>query len=295
MVALIICGVILLTVASRTILAPSDPLGCVSVLSCNYGWATPFLSALLAVALSAMITLISGMKLPEMGVFGVCIGLALANLRFENASHLWLLEGMATDASRRALAMNLTVETITWIAVLIGACLGSAWTARRLRLDAQLPKLQTEWKRGLATAVVMIAVAMALIPLLSTGTELTPIRTGQVYLAWAGGCYLATMAGYQLLAPYRAEWAYGAVVATSIAASAWGIIITSPTHPGRTIARLAQFPSSAYGRALPVEMIVVGIAAAIFGIWHHRQLTRFAYIEDARKKAGGSTATGPIH
>ena len=42
------------------------------------------------------------------------------------------------------------------------------------------------------------------------------------------------------------------------------------------IAVLRHFPPTVYGRALPIQLIMVGTAAVIFGNWHQRQVTRYS-------------------
>ena len=58
-------------------------------------------------------------------------------------------------------------------------------------------------------------------------------------------------------------------------------LLTPRGFPGRGIAPYAHFPPTAFGRALPIQTVMVGTAAAVFGNWHQRQLTRFETTEGA--------------
>lgn len=285
MFATVSCGAALLVLAPQFILTPADPEGSVSALVGRHGWLMIPTCAAAAFILGAAVCAIARAKLEELGTFAVCVGLALATLYYHNASHLWLALGRGDDSLRAALGWNMAIESLAWMSVPLAAAAGNDMAIRMfgLRPTDWVP-MKSEWQRGLLTILAMTAVATILLPLLQRGSQLSTIQTGQVCFAVAFSFYLAAMAGYQLTAARSPLWLYAAVALTAIIGYAWTATHPTPTYGGRDISHLAQMSPTGFGRALPLQMIAIGTAGAIFGNWHQRQITRFAMIEEARMK-----------
>lgn len=282
MLGVIISGVIFLAVVSRQVLAPHDPLGCVSALTCQLGWWVIPICGCLAFVFAAMVSWISGAKLEEMGVFAVSLGMALAVLRYGDAAHLWSTIGQADDTLRRNLAGKMGFEAAGWVSVIALAYLGSQWVIIKMKLKPLVAvSPRSEYRVGAFTTLFMTIIAMLGLQLFSAGTELAPIQTGQVCLAVAASFYLAAFFGYQIAGARSPVWSYCAVGIVAIAGYAWTAIYSTPTFPGRDLAHLVHFAPTAFGRALPVQTVMIGTAAAIFGNWHQRQFTRHAIAEDS--------------
>ncbi len=283
MFGVVVIGVIFVAVVSRLVLTPVDPLGCVSTLSCRLGWWILPVCAVLALVFAASVSIISGAKLEEMGVFAVALGLSLAVLRHESAAFLWTTEGQANDELRTVLAGLMAVEALGWFAVIGAAYAGTRWAVRALDLKPLIDHNPAdEYRVGALTVLFMCVVAMLALQVLSAGSELAPIETGQVCFALAASFYLASLIAYQVTGAQSQVWAYLAVGLVALAGYAWTALNPTPVFPGRVIAHYAHFSPTAFGRALPIQTIMVGTAAAVFGNWHQRQLTRFAVIEDAK-------------
>ncbi len=281
MLAVIISGVVFLAVVSRKVLTPHDPKGCVSALTCQLGWWVIPICGGLAFVFAALVCWISGAKLEEMGVFAVSLGLALAALRYGDAGFLWSTIGQADDALRRSLAGKMALEAAGWVAVIALAWLGSQYVIRKMKLEPLIAASPAgEYRVGAFATLFMTIIAMLGLQLFSAGTELAPIQTGQVCLAVAASFYLAAFFGYQIAGARSPVWAYCAVGIVAIAGYAWTAVYPTPAFPGRDISHLAHFAPTAFGRALPVQTVMIGTTAAIFGNWHQRQLTRYAVIED---------------
>ncbi len=281
MLGVIICGVVFLAVVSRQVLTPHDPLGCVSALSCQLGWWVIPICGCLAFVFSALVCWISGAKLEEMGVFAVSLGMALAVLRYGDAAHLWSTIGQADDTLRRNLAGKMGLEAAGWISVIALAYLGSQYVIHKMKLKPLIAASPTkEYRVGAFTTLFMTIIAMLGLQIFSAGTELAPIQTGQVCIAVAASFYFAAFFGYQIAGARSPVWAYCAVGIVAIAGYAWTALYPTPVFPGRDIAHLAHFAPTTFGRALPVQTVMIGTTAAIFGNWHQRQLTRYAIVED---------------
>lgn len=284
---IVVVGVLFLSVATRTVLVPVDPEGAVSVLTCRLGWWIIPLCALAAALLAAAASWISEGKLEELGVFAVALGLALAASRYADAAYLWFWFGKNVEGDRQALAVSMMLETVGWFVVVLAAHLGSRWVIRRLRLTPLvLTDPAEELRRGGLTVVFMVVIAMLLLQILSSGTQLAPIEVGQVYFACAISFYAAAWISYQLTSAHSAAWGSVAVLIVGVAGYAWTAVNPVPSFPGRPdLAELRHFSPTAYGTALPVQMVMVGVVASIFGNWHQRQITRYSLIEDQKLAA----------
>ena len=283
MLGVVVTGVLFVAVVSRLVLTPDDPLGCVSTLSCRLGWWILPVCAALAMVFAALVSIISGAKLEEMGVFAVALGLSLAVLHHESAAFLWATQGQANDELRTALAGLMAAEALGWFAVIGAAYVGTRWAVRAFDLKPLIDQDPTdEYRVGALTVLFMCVVAMLALQVLSVGSDLAPIETGQVCFAVAASFYLASLIAYQLTGAQSQVWAYLAVGLVALAGYGWTALNPTPEFPGRVITHYAHFSPTAFGRALPIQTIMVGTAAAIFGNWHQRQLTRFAVIEDAK-------------
>ncbi len=283
MLGVVVVGVVFVAVVSQLVLTPVDPLGCVSTLSCRLGWWILPVCAALALVFAALVSVISGAKLEEMGVFAVALGLSLAVLRHESAAFLWTTQGQANDELRTTLASLMAAEALGWLAVIGAAYAGTRWAVRTFNLKPLIDQNPgDEFRVGALTVLFMCVVAMLALQLLSVGSDLAPIETGQVCFAVAASFYLASLIAYQVTGAQSQVWAYLAVGLVAVAGYAWTALNPTPEFPGRVITHYAHFSPTAFGRALPIQMIMVGTAAAIFGNWHQRQLTRFAVIEDAK-------------
>lgn len=282
MLGVVVIGVLFVAVVSRLVLTPVDPLGCVSTLSCRLGWWILPVCAALAFVFATLVSIISGAKLEEMGVFAVALGLSLAVLRHESAAFLWTTQGQAIDELRTVLGGLMAAEALGWFAVISAAYAGTRWAVRAFDLKPLIDQDPAgEYRVGALTVLFMLVVAMLALQVLSAGSELAPIETGQVCFAVAASFYIASFVAYKVTGAQSQVWAYLAVALVAVAGYAWTALNPTPEFPGRVIAHYAHFSPTAFGRALPIQTVMVGTAAAVFGNWHQRQLTRFETTEGA--------------
>ncbi|MCG3138143.1 MAG: hypothetical protein HJJLKODD_02003 [Phycisphaerae bacterium] len=279
-----LAGIIMLAWGSRWLLAPLDPVGCVSMWCSKWGLLLIPFAALLAVTVAIGVTWISQGRLEELGVFGVALGLALASGRYENSQYLWSTIGQGTNELRQKLALMMLVECIAWLAVLGAVWIGCRWTQKQMHHQKPTtPTPQDELRRGLMTLLFMSVLGLILVPIFSAGSQLAPISTGQVFLAWGLGGYLAALFAYQLTGAHSPGWCFWGIGALAIIGCLWSWFNPTPTYPGRLIGHFTHFSPSEYTKALPIQMISIGLCGALFGNWQQRQLTRYAYLEDQRQ------------
>jgi len=283
MFGVVLVGVLFVAFVGPLVLAPRDPVGCISVSSCRLGWWVIPICAVLSAALAVVVCCTSGAQVEELGVFGVTLGLSLAALRFDNAGYLWATMGQGEDTLRRGVAGIMAAESLGWLLVVVAAYAGSEWIIGRFSLQ---PKIRTDPRRegrnGALTVLFMSIIAVLLLQILSAGTEVAPVQTGQAYFACAASCYLAALIAYQLTGAQSPVWAYLAVGLVALVGYLWTVFSPTPMHPGRALSHLIHLSPTAFGRALPIHIIMVGTTAAVFGNWHQRQLTHYARVEDAR-------------
>lgn len=283
MFGVVIVGVVFVALISRVVLLPYDPLGCVSVLSCRLGWWIIPACAVLAFVLAMVVCAISGLGLEDLGIFAVSLGLSLAVLRYSDASFLWSTLGQGQDTLRRALAGRMALEALGWLAVVAAAYAGSVLAIRGMKLSPfGQSNLAGELRRGALTVLFASISAALLLQLFSAGSELAPIQTGQVCFALAMSFYLAALIAYQLTGADSPVWVCLAVGIVAVGGYLWTAFSPTPTFPGRDISKLVHFSPTAFGRALPVQAVMIATAAAIFGNWHQRQLSRYAAAEDQK-------------
>ncbi len=281
MFAVVVVGVVWVAWAGRMILVPSDPLACVSVSTAQWGWLIVPACMVLACVLSMGVCLITAARPRDMGVFAVSLGLSLAVLRYQNAAYLWARFGGGDDAARRAEALMMALEAAAWLGVIVAAFVGSAAVVRVVGFAAdEHARPASEVQNGLFTTVIMCILAALGLLIFSAGTELAPIQTGQVCFACAASFYLASLIAYQLTGASSPLWAYLAVGLVAVGGYLWIALYPTPQYPGRDISFLIQFPPAAFGRALPVQVVMIGTAAAIFGNWHQRKMTHYAVVTE---------------
>jgi hypothetical protein len=283
------CAAVILAGPARWFLVPQDPEGCVSVLTCRQGWLVIPLFAALAFLLAAAVTRLGGSKLEDLGLLAVGVGLAIAAMPHGNSGVLWLELGRGQDRLRASLAAWLTVETAAWLAVMFMAWLGCRWAGRGMEGSGSLDP-RREIQRGLVTMIVMCVIAGVLIPVLSGGTELTVVDTGQVYFSVAAAFYLGSLLSYQLSGAQSPVWAYGSVAIVALGGLMWTILNPAAEFPGRQISHFMQIPPSDYARPLPLQIVAAGMAAAIAGYWQQRTITSYALQESD----GSSAERAPL-
>ena len=275
-ISLALVASMFVSILSRTVLHPADPEGSLSVWSMAWGWHGLLLTVGLAVVAALVGVWLSGGKLDELGVFGVCLGLILSSTWFANAGYLWMSLGQGNDEMRAQLARLLLLEVLGWGALLIATYLASLWFVRLARLSPLTPDTPSqEYRRGVLTVLFASLIAGGLVPILTQGTDISLASNTQAIFAWAMSFFIASLIAYQVTGARSSLW----ICIAAIVTAAWGCLWThyhaTPPYPG-----IAQFSPTAYGQALPIQMVFAAAGGGIFGNWQQRSFTRFAYLED---------------
>ena len=273
---------------------PFDPLGAVSLVTS--GGAALMLIEVLALSaiVSGLATALIGRKLPDAGVFAVALGLAVAALRGDTASHLLITVAGSEAAARSSLAWKLAFEGFVWFAAMLVAMIAGGWVMRWMTgADAAegeasfhetalaeaaglLPGLAEHdrpadhrpWIDGLKVTGVSLVVAALLFRLLATGSPWRSIQHGQTYFALAMAFYVGGMVAYRYWQVRSALWGCLAPPLLCLFGYVLCALASPPKGPYGTV---ASVPPSSFFRALPIEYVCVGTAAAIMSFWSARR------------------------
>jgi hypothetical protein len=137
----------------------------------------------------------------------------------------------------------------------------------------------TDFTDGLKHTLIAAVAGILAIAVLSTGSGFRAVRHGQVCFTLAAGmligCYTALS-----LAPVRsALWSVLATPLIAVLGYAWASFVGEPL-------------ANPFLRILPVQMISVGVAAAITTIWYHAAPDVEAMNDAAAGRGGGSVGSG---
>jgi hypothetical protein len=255
-----LAGAIFLTVGWIA-MAPDDPQGAISILARRGAAAMLLQAAGLAAITAALATVIVGRRLPQVGTFAAAIGLTAVSLRGESTVFLLLQYSPAQSQ----LAGKFAFEAILWSGVLMIAAVISELITRWLApasIQQSDSSSSAERRQGWQHTILLTGAGLAAFYLFGGALSSRAVQHGQacflIAASVAVGAYLA-----HRLAPVRSP-------APSLAAAA---ILTLVGYvwtwwrPGAA-GLPANVPVSPFLRVLPIQMIAVGVAAAIGMFWY---------------------------
>jgi len=277
-------------------LEPVDPLGPISLMT-GHGVARMLVQASLLAMVAAFIgTVIIGRKLPDAGTFAAALGLAVVSVR-GGTMELLLLKAADAGTSDRALASRLAVEAVGWCLVIVVALVTSAFVSRWLhRSIPEAPTLLDDAPHGTpagwdvpvfgallgrppsgggtapATGArhVVISAGMMLVAyqVFGTGLDDRVITHGQACFVVAASACAGGYVAYRFAPVQSALWPVLAVFVFAVASYVIASFTSVPPEAGSALP--ANIPTSRFLRALPVQVVAVGTAAAIATFWWRR-------------------------
>ena len=282
--------------------APADPQGAVSLWTHENPVLMVFEAFALAAVTASLATLIAGSKLPDVGVFAVALGLALASLRGGTATYLLITFANGDRGAERMLAGQLAGEALIWSGVVFLSMVVCGLTTRHFRAGGmspltvenqpinlnspvQLDELSvTECPSvnrrlglmfdsdkplamrlgGLKATIVTALVAMFAFNILVSGRLPHAIKHGQVIFAVCSSFFLGVWASKQWFACRTAFWSLLAVPLVAVLGYSWAV---SASASGGMYADLATVPMSDFLRALPITFIAAGTMGVLIARW----------------------------
>jgi len=275
-------------------LQPDDPHGAVSLLTRSGAWLSVVEILALSAVVSGVATVLVGRRLPDAGVFAVALGLAAAALRGDTSAYLLISLADGDAAVQAAMAWKLAGEGIVWFLAIVVAMITSGlvtrWYAtgdgdhapeslaatcladlpglgrRLVPADADQPP-RSQWG-GLKTTLVSLAAATILFRLLATGSPLRSVQHGQTYFALVVAFYAGGLIAHEL---YPARSAFWACLSVPLLCVLGYVVCALGSSSGGQYSQIASVPPSSFYRALPIQYISVGTAAAMAAFWSARQ------------------------
>jgi hypothetical protein len=244
---------------------------------------------------AAIGTVIIGRKLPEAGTFAAALGLMIVSLRGGTMEFLLVRTADDSQATVRGLALKLAVEAVGWAFVVAMAVAASAIVSRWFqrpdehRLSPEpdddnelllagwdVPLLGTllgrprscagtspaDGMRHTAIATVVMLVAQRVF---GTGLYDRVVTHGQACFVVAASACVGTYVAFRYAPVRSALWAILAALSTPVL----GYLLAAITSGSSTAtpALPVNIPPSHFMRALPIQGVAVGCAAAIATFW----------------------------
>lgn len=271
------------------VMSPDDPLGAVSLLTCQSIVAMLGQALLLACLIAAMATVIAGRKRSDIGTMSAAIGLAIVSFKGDSMEYLLLQELENSHTSLRILAFQLTLESIAWLLVIMVTLAVSGWLMRisitqkfldqphsgyaqrwislydvpRLGslLTADIKMNRTSLVDGLKHTALVSIIGFVAFVVLSAGLTGRSIQHGQVVFVVAASICIGCFFAYRYVTVYSALWSILAVGLLAVMGYVGSFVY------GADMKELVSIPVSPFMRVLPIQFISVGTISAIAMFW----------------------------
>lgn len=250
-------------------LAPSDPLGAVSLLARGGMGAMLLQAAGLAAVTAAIAAVLSGRQLAYAGPFAAALGLAVVALRGETAEYLLLSTVGSGESPAKAiaakLAPKLALESVGWLFVILIALAVSGivtrWCFGRPHDTQHERTPKPRAIDGLYFTLIATAASLFAFNILTTGLDRRAIQHGQVCFVVAASVWLGCFLAHRMVAVRSVLWSILSVTLLAVVGYLWaGVRSPNPDLP-------PSVPTSHFLRVLPIQFIAVGAAAAIAAYW----------------------------
>lgn len=246
-------------------LAPSDPLGAVSLLARGGMWAMLLQAAGLAAVTAAIAAVLSGRQLAYAGPFAAALGLGVVALRGETAEYLLLAATGSSESPAKAIAAKLALESVGWLFVILVALAVSGivtrWCFGRPHDTQHELTPAPRAIDGLYFTLIATAASLFAFNILTTGLDRRAIQHGQVCFVVAASVWLGCFLAHRMVAVRSILWSIFSVTLLAVVGYLWaGARSPDPSLP-------PSVPTSHFLRVLPIQFIAVGAAAAIAAYW----------------------------
>jgi hypothetical protein len=266
-------------------LAPSDPLGAVSLLARGGMGAMLLQAAGLAAVTAAIAAVLSGRQLAYAGPFAAALGLAVVALRGETAEYLLLSAAGSGESPAKAIAAKLALESVGWLFVVLVALAVSGivtrWCFGRPHDTQHEGTPAPRAIDGLHFTLIATAASLFAFNILTTGLDRRAIQHGQVCFVVAASVWLGCFLAHRMVAVWSVLWSILSVALLAIVGYLWaGARSPNPNLP-------PSVPTSHFLRVLPIQFIAVGAAAAIAAYWSMLRHRVIHSVDDETIEAAG--------
>lgn len=247
---------------------------------------------------ASIATVIAGRRLPEAGAFAAGVGLTALALRGNSMQMVLAYCGSANAPGRRTLMWSMAWDCLLWSAIMTCVWVVMAgvrawlWPKSPVEADGQAHGLRATdppswpaWAKGGWPALAITWVVACLVIWLTVArTPVANTLRGQVIASVGGGLFLGAMIGRYFTSIHDARWYALAAPAVALTAYLLGFLNAGMAWaqgpPYQPYAALAITPPHDLVRALPIEYIGAGVAAALLGFWSGEKI-QHVVVEEA--------------
>ncbi len=303
LVALSACAALFLSIG-WLVMAPEDPHGAVSLWAHSSFFAMFIQAIALTVVAAAIATAMIGTRIPDIGIFAACLGLALVTLKGDTAEYLLINIAEGNSSAEKFLAGQLAIESVLWFILVILAMVTSGaalhWC---FGINGKNPTDSTENTTsnkgislmdlaisdcpflskplgikpanflqnaaandwsGAKTTVITTVVAAFVFAVFIAPSSPRSIQHGQTCFAVFAAFYIGVWASKRFASCRTPFWSLLAIPVVSILGYIWTML--QGELPAR-YANLANIPASAFLRALPLTFVSVATLGVLFAFW----------------------------
>lgn len=281
-------------------MSPLDPLGAVSMSTHGNVLVMFLATAVLAVVVAALATLMAGKILDDAGAFAAMIGLVAISMRGGTSNTMFLSHIGNGEASAGGFAFYYAAEAFGWMVVALLTLVASAatmtWLASFKRIGGPhhaasrmadyvgamagfdvpvlgrilsngSPSPTESWRSALPHTLIVAVVGLVMVAVLSQGLDARSTSHGQSCFVVAIGVIIGCHVAYRVAPTGSSLWSILGVWVMVIAGYLWASTRMTEGQPAAIV------PNS-FLRLLPIQFVCVGTAAAIFMAWYQPPLQR---------------------
>lgn len=250
-------------------MAPDDPLNAVSLLTRRGSLLMLLQAGGLAMVTAALVTVVVGKRLPHAGTFAAGLGLAAASTRGGTTVQMLALGVDGSADFQSSLALRFAVEALQWFVVMLAAtatsavvtqwCHGSA--PKRLRTDDATAGYRRPTNASQHFGITVVGGFIVFL-VLSQGWAARSVQHGQACFVAAATVGIAAYLAYRVApvgSPVPSLLGAGVL---AVIGYIWASFRTAPADLPAIV------PASPFLRVLPIQMVAVGMAAAVAMYWY---------------------------
>ena len=297
------CAALFLSIGWQ-VMAPEDPHGAVSLWAHSSFFAMFIQAVALTVVATAIATAMIGTRIPDIGIFAACLGLAMVTLKGDTAEYLLINIAEGNQSAEKMLAGQLAIESILWcVLVLLAMITSGAALHWCFGINGQThndaPKTVQDNKgislmnlaisdcpflskplgiqpvkflknsaaddwAGAKTTAITTVVSAFVFTVFIAPSSPRSIQHGQTWFAVFAAFYIGVWASKRFASCRTPFWSLLAIPATSVLGYIWTML--QGELPAR-YANLANIPASAFLRALPLTFVSVAAMGVLFAFW----------------------------
>lgn len=250
-------------------MAPDDPLNAVSLLARRGSMLMLLQAGGLAMITAALVTVVAGKRLPHAGTFAAGLGLAAASTRGGTTVQMLALGVDGSPDFQASLALRFAVEAGQWFAVMLAATATSVvvtqWchcaALKRNRTDDPTTGYRRPTNAWPHFGITVVA-GFFVFQVLSQGWAARSVQHGQACFVAAATVGIAAYLAYRVAPVGSPGPSLLGAGALAVAGYLWASFRSAPADLPAIV------PASPFLRVLPIQLVSVGMSAAVAMYWY---------------------------